>query len=137
MNIATLSNSEADWRRNWESVRAPWPKGSPASEVKLRAVARNAQGMQAESQTKDYRSVFMPGGQYIYVELANKDILVRYLLGDLPEQEMERLAEEYFADDEAWEALNAVESDLIDAYVRAELSQELQQKFTAHFMNSP
>ncbi len=71
------------------------------------------------------------------MEHDNKDTLVRYLLGDLPEQEMERLAEEYFVRDEAWEALNTVESDLIDAYVRGELPQELRQKFMAHFINSP
>ncbi|HEV3040259.1 MAG TPA: hypothetical protein VHA33_21020 [Candidatus Angelobacter sp.] len=71
------------------------------------------------------------------MEPENKDILIRYLLGDLPEQEMERLAEEHFVHDEAWEALNTAESDLIDAYVRGELSRDLQQKFTTRFMNSP
>jgi len=71
------------------------------------------------------------------VEHESKDILIRYLLGDLPEQEMERLADEYFVHDEAWQSLRAVESDLIDACVRGELSQDLQEKFTARFMSSP
>jgi len=71
------------------------------------------------------------------MEHENKDTLVRYLLGDLPEEDLERLAEEYFVRDEAWEALGAIESDLIDAYICGDLSPELQQKFTANFMNSP
>ena len=32
---------------------------------------------------------------------------------DFPEEDLERLAEEYFIHDETWEALDAIESDLI------------------------
>jgi len=71
------------------------------------------------------------------MEHENKDILVRYLLGDLPEEDLERLAQEYFIHDETWEALDAIESDLVDAYVCGELPRALQQKFTTNFMNSP
>ena len=53
--------------------------------------------------------------------LYNKDIMIRYLLGDLPEEDLERLAEEYFGKDEAWQALGAVESDDHEALGRITL----------------
>jgi heme exporter protein D len=71
------------------------------------------------------------------VVFENRDILIRYLLGDLPEEELERLAEEYFVHDDAWQALSAVENDLIDDYVRGRLSQAVRQKFERHFMRFP
>ena len=67
----------------------------------------------------------------------NEDLWVRYLLGDLPDEDQERLSEQYFEDDGAWETLNAIESDLIDHYVRGDLPPVLRQKFEARFMNSP
>jgi hypothetical protein len=71
------------------------------------------------------------------VVFENRDTLIRYLLGDLPEEELERLAEEYFVHDDAWQALSAVENDLIDDYVRGRLSQAVRQKFEGHFMRFP
>ncbi len=52
----------------------------------------------------------------------NDQVLIRYLLGSLSEEEAERLDELGIADDAfAWR-LRAVENDLVDGYVRGELS---------------
>jgi hypothetical protein len=66
----------------------------------------------------------------------NKDLLVRYLLGDLPESDRKRLETECLADDEDWEALSAAENDLIDSYARGELSPTQRQQFEEKFLNS-
>ena len=48
----------------------------------------------------------------------NVDLMVRYLLGDLSDQERERLEQIYFADDDAFAQLSALEDELVDDYVR-------------------
>jgi hypothetical protein len=61
---------------------------------------------------------------------------VDYLLGTLPEDETERLDELSITDDEfAWR-LNAVENDLVDAYVRGELPPETRERFQAGYLSS-
>jgi hypothetical protein len=63
-------------------------------------------------------------------------VLVRYLLGTLPEEEAERLDGLSIADDAfAWR-LNAVENDLVDGYVRGELSGENLARFKQSYMSS-
>lgn len=63
--------------------------------------------------------------------------LIRYLLGSLPEEEAERLDELSIADDAfAWR-LNAVENDLVDAYVRGELSGGHLAEFKKSYLSSP
>jgi anti-sigma factor RsiW len=64
-------------------------------------------------------------------------LLTRYLLGVLPAEEAERLDELSVADEEfAWR-LNGIENDLVDAYVRGELSGEDLQQFKAFYLTSP
>src|SRR5580693_6169914 len=64
-------------------------------------------------------------------------ILIRYLLGSLPEAEADRLDELSIADDEfAWR-LSAVENDLVDAYARGDLPRETLEPFNAHYLSSP
>jgi hypothetical protein len=68
---------------------------------------------------------------------ADEQFLVRYLLGELSEQEAERLDELSIADDEfAWR-LRAAEDDLVDAYVRGELSGETLERFRTVYLVSP
>lgn len=62
---------------------------------------------------------------------------MRYLLGDLSEDEKTRMEEAYFADDAKFEELELAEEELIDAYVRQELSPEEKEKFKARLMRSP
>jgi hypothetical protein len=64
-------------------------------------------------------------------------VLIRYLLGTLPEDETERLDGLSIADDVfAWR-LNAVEDDLVDDYVRGELSGENLARFKEFYLSSP
>ena len=64
-------------------------------------------------------------------------VLIRYLLGSLPEEEAERLDELSVADDAfAWR-LSAAENDLVDAYVRGELSGDNLAQFKKSYLSSP
>lgn len=67
----------------------------------------------------------------------NHEVLTRYLLGDLPEQERESFEERYFVDDAVWQALNAAEHDLIDQYVRGSLAQPQRDQFESYYLESP
>jgi len=68
--------------------------------------------------------------------LENHQVLVKYLLGDLPDPERERFERDYFANDEAWESLTSAENDLIDSYIRGRLSQHEQRQFERCFLQS-
>ena len=63
--------------------------------------------------------------------------LRQYLLGALPEAEAERLHELSITDEEFARRLDAVENDLVDAYVRGELSEENLKQFKAFYLSSP
>ena len=63
-------------------------------------------------------------------------VLAQYLLGRLPENETERLDELSVSDEEFVWRLSAVENDLVDAYVRGELSAEDQKHFAAVYLSS-
>lgn len=56
-------------------------------------------------------------------------IRVRYLLGDLSEQERVDIEESYFADDNSFQELEVIEDELVDAYVHGELAGADQQQF--------
>jgi len=64
-------------------------------------------------------------------------MLARYIMGGLSDRERERLEEEYFEDDEAFERLLIAEEDLIDAYARGELSAEERARFEQRVLPSP
>lgn len=66
----------------------------------------------------------------------DEQLLTRYLLGELPEEERSRLEAEYFADPGLFARLLAAEDDLIDAYVRGALSAEAQARFEERFCRS-
>jgi hypothetical protein len=68
---------------------------------------------------------------------ANKELLARYLLGELSAGDRQRLEKEFLADDEVWETLSAVENDLIDSYVRGDLPEEKKWQFEQHFLDTP
>src|SRR5215831_5864233 len=63
--------------------------------------------------------------------------LVDYLLGLLPEEEVERLDEESIADDDVAARLSAVEDDLVDAYVTETLDESLRTRFETVYLRSP
>jgi hypothetical protein len=63
--------------------------------------------------------------------------LRRYLLGDLPPDEEERLELEYLAGDEALALVQEAEDDLIDDYARARLSPADARRFEERLLPRP
>lgn len=65
------------------------------------------------------------------------ELMRRYLLGALPEAEQLRLEERFFADGETLEQIWAVENELIDAYVRDQLTGVERAQFERHYLAAP
>lgn len=65
------------------------------------------------------------------------DQIVRYLLGDLRGKQTVSLEQQYFANDDRFEYLRAMEDELIDRYLRGELSARDSGLFQIHFLTSP
>jgi hypothetical protein len=63
--------------------------------------------------------------------------LIRYLLGQLPEEDAEILDEASIADDEIAGRLRVVEDDLVDAYASGNLAGESLQRFESYYLSSP
>jgi hypothetical protein len=64
-------------------------------------------------------------------------LLTRYLLGDLPEDERERLQAEYLADDALFARLLSAEDDLLDRYARGALAEPDRLRFEERFGQTP
>ena len=64
-------------------------------------------------------------------------LLFKYLLGNLSEEEQVRIEDRAFADADYRVVLEATEADLIDAYVRGELSASERRAFEQRFLVSP
>ena len=62
---------------------------------------------------------------------------MRYLLEDISDDEKARVEDSFFADDAKFEAMELAEEELIDAFVRNELSAEAQRQFKAKLLRSP
>lgn len=69
--------------------------------------------------------------------LPNDKLLLGYLLGELSEQESVELEGQYFTNTDTFEHLWAVEYELIDRYVRGELSVRDRERFEKRFLSSP
>jgi hypothetical protein len=67
----------------------------------------------------------------------NEQTLTDYLLGVLPEAEAERCDELSVSDDAVAAAIGAREKDLVDAFVRGELSGQMLERFTSYYLASP
>ena len=66
----------------------------------------------------------MSGGKsHMRTESVDELLLVKYLLGNLTEEEQVQVEDRAFADRDYMGALDAAEADLIDAYVSGELAQ--------------
>jgi len=70
-------------------------------------------------------------------ERIDEAFLVKYLLGDLPPDQEIQVEDRAFADAEYLTALETAEADLIDSYVRGELSQTQRRRFESRFLVSP
>jgi hypothetical protein len=73
----------------------------------------------------------MPSGQNV-----DDRVLTDYLFGDLPEAETERLDELSIVDDDFAARLHSLETDLVDSYVRGELSGNTLQRFEKVYLSS-
>jgi methionine-rich copper-binding protein CopC len=62
--------------------------------------------------------------------------IIAYLLEELPEEELERFEDECFAQESWPNEINLVEEDLIDAYLRNELTPERRQRFERNFLTT-
>ena len=69
-------------------------------------------------------------------DLNNEKLIARYLLGELPEEQQVEIEDRAFADKEYLASITAVENDLIDEYVRHELSEADRRKFEGRFLAS-
>ena len=67
----------------------------------------------------------------------DNQLLIRYLLGSLSEDETERLDELSIADDRFAADLHAVEHDLVDAYASGALDEDTRRRFELHYLSSP
>jgi hypothetical protein len=65
----------------------------------------------------------------------DEHFLQRYLLGEVTEEERQRLQESYFVDAGLFSRLLSAESDLIDAYGRGELTAAERERFEQRFGN--
>jgi len=70
-------------------------------------------------------------------ERVDEALLVQYLLGNLSEPEEVQVEDRAFADADYLGALESVEADLIDSYVRGGLSQSERRAFERRFLTSP
>src|ERR1041384_1233597 len=69
-------------------------------------------------------------------DLNNEKVIARYLLGDLPEEQQVAIEDRAFADKDYLALITSVENDLIDEYVRQELSPTERQQFERQFLAS-
>lgn len=66
----------------------------------------------------------------------DEQLIVRYLLGDLPEDEQARLEDRAFAEREYLRHIEDAENDLIDEYVRGALTETKRRQFETRFLAS-
>ena len=70
------------------------------------------------------------------VDINNEKLIVRYLLGELPEEQQVEIEDRAFSDKDYLTSITAVENDLIDEYVRGELNSDERQRFESRFLAS-
>jgi hypothetical protein len=69
--------------------------------------------------------------------MTDETLLVRYLVGDLAEDQKARVEEEAFTSDEAFGRLCELEESLASRYLRGELTGEIRAKFEQAYRVSP
>ncbi len=63
--------------------------------------------------------------------------MTRYLLGELSEPEQSALEEKYFTDPQIFNQVLKTESELVDGYVRGQLSNEMRERFEQSYLAHP
>lgn len=74
---------------------------------------------------------------YMTEEFAERQMLVNYLLGKLPEPERLQVAERYFTDEAFFDQLLAVEDDLLEQFARGQLAADERRDFAAYLQKLP
>ena len=69
--------------------------------------------------------------------LPDSGLLIRYLLGELPEEECLRLEQDCLENDQLFEQLEAVEAELTDDYVRGFLDGRRRKEFEKRILTAP
>ena len=69
-------------------------------------------------------------------DLQQEELISRYLLGQLSEEAQIELEDQAFADTNLQEIITGVENDLIDEYVREEMSAVVRSQFESRFLTS-
>lgn len=69
--------------------------------------------------------------------LMDRRMMTAYLLGTLPEADQLALAERYFTDEELFDQLLAVETDLVDQYVRGALGADAARRLENYLERLP
>lgn len=64
----------------------------------------------------------------------DEQLIVRYLLGELTEEQQIEIEDRAFQDQEYMQSILAGESDLIDEYVNGEIPNHQRQRFESHFL---
>jgi hypothetical protein len=70
------------------------------------------------------------------VNFDSDELLVRYHLGELSPRERDAVEDRYFADNAYHERVLAAEEELIDSYVRGELSNKQRKHFESWFLQT-
>ncbi len=65
-----------------------------------------------------------------------RDEIRRYLLGELPEEEAERIEESYFSNDDRFAEVLAAEDDLIEGFLHGRLDATDRKRFEARFLST-
>jgi hypothetical protein len=65
------------------------------------------------------------------------NLIRRYLLGELTEADQAALEQELLLDRGQFDRVWAVENDLVDSYVRGEMSRADRERFEGHYLASP
>jgi hypothetical protein len=69
--------------------------------------------------------------------MSDEELVRRYLLGDLPGDEMEALEQRLLRDDDLFELAEALEADVLEDYARGELAPAQQARVTRYLSGSP
>ena len=69
-------------------------------------------------------------------DLNTEKLIAQYLLGELPEEQQVEIEDRAFSDQEFMASITSVENDLIDEYVRDEMSASDRQRFESRFLAS-
>lgn len=70
-------------------------------------------------------------------ERRTDQLITKYFLGDLSDEERRQLEQQYFTDSEFLERMQAIEAELMEDYVRGALPKEAAAKLEAHMLQSP